>query len=329
MGFWKTFTDFKRSTQVLLVGFLVVGFVALGVGIYFDATRPTWLNGLNFVPNVWASITGFLIGAPFALVVLATFTVQREERAAKERVENLSNLAWQEFRDSGLKFASTERIETIRNNGARTYALYLAVFQAFQTYLKSARPERRMIDRTSEYGTGTFQETFWVTTDEDFNSFKREIGHYLEEWSQNIGAVMAQTDERELQLMWSEIQSNWATLDQFVRLQRLEQKLNWFDSYVNADMKNQLSSTSNLLASFARANSVDMRTALQITLEYNDLPKDAVDGKFLTGSSNNVGFPWMDRLRYSEEFGKAIEDLLNFRRVIEYVNGSDWLKSAD
>jgi len=130
MGFWETFTDFKRSTRIWLIVSLVLGLLLLtgftltdlGVNVTLGTwdPKPQWLKQFNaewfhshaYIPNIYAAITGFLIGVRIALVVLATFTGEREDKAALDRVDKTTQLAWQKFRDTALAFATDERIYT-------------------------------------------------------------------------------------------------------------------------------------------------------------------------------------------------------------------------
>jgi hypothetical protein len=102
MGLKGTFKDFKTSTQVVLVVSFVLGVVLLvcfsltdvGVNVTFGSVDPKpdwlrrynaeWFHGHAYIPNILAAMTGFLIGAPVAAVVLATFTSEREDKAAAD-----------------------------------------------------------------------------------------------------------------------------------------------------------------------------------------------------------------------------------------------------
>ena len=107
MGFWETFSDFKLSTRISLILSLVLGLVLLvafsltdaGVNVTLGSwdPKPDWLKRYNadwfhshaYIPNILAGLTGFLIGVPVGAVVLATFTTEREEKAARDRVNRI------------------------------------------------------------------------------------------------------------------------------------------------------------------------------------------------------------------------------------------------
>ncbi|GAA2400207.1 hypothetical protein [Mycolicibacterium llatzerense] len=133
MGIRRTLNDFNPSTRIVLVlslllgVMLLFGFTLTDVGV--DLTlwgwdpKPHWLKQYNagwfhthaYVPNILAALTGFLIGAPVALIVLATFTVQREEQAALDRVNRLSQVAWYNFLDAVIAFDPRERLDAVQN----------------------------------------------------------------------------------------------------------------------------------------------------------------------------------------------------------------------
>ncbi|WP_157625815.1 hypothetical protein [Mycobacterium sp. 155] len=75
----KSFLSYGLWVQRLLVGMVVAGFISVAFGAFTDFAPDDWSQNLGFVTNIWAGLTGFLIGVPFALVALATMTAQREE----------------------------------------------------------------------------------------------------------------------------------------------------------------------------------------------------------------------------------------------------------
>jgi hypothetical protein len=139
VGFWETFNGFNRSTRVVLIASLVLGAAALAVGVILDETKPIWLYGLNYIPNIWAGLTGFLIGAPFALVVLATFTVQREERTAQDKVNRLSQLAWEKFRNSVYELCTDERIRGLHDHAYSVDYQHNQIYKQYRGYINTAR----------------------------------------------------------------------------------------------------------------------------------------------------------------------------------------------
>ncbi|MGL5441455.1 MAG: hypothetical protein ACRDDJ_03185, partial [[Mycobacterium] stephanolepidis] len=156
---WDTFKDFTWLTRIFLISSLLFGFAMLAylwatdanidvrLGSY-DLQRPAWLlpyntewlNGHAYIPNILAGATGFLIGAPFALIVLATFTVQREERAALDRVNKLSALAWNKFRDSVLDLCSHDRTYIgLQSDAHYARELHNQIYREYQSRIGKAQ----------------------------------------------------------------------------------------------------------------------------------------------------------------------------------------------
>jgi hypothetical protein len=108
-GVIETFGDFRRSTKILIWVTLALGVALFAVCLTADLSGAGWLKSYAYIPNVLAGLTGFLIGVPFAAVILATFTTQREDQAALEKVNRLSDIAWQQFRDAVYEYCGESR----------------------------------------------------------------------------------------------------------------------------------------------------------------------------------------------------------------------------
>jgi hypothetical protein len=149
MGIRGTFNDFQRSTRVLLVVsfvvglLLLVGFSLTDLGINLTLwgwdPKPTWLKRYDadwfhshaYIPNIYAGLTGFLIGAPVALIVLATFTVQREETQVLKRVNAISIQAWNRFRDSVFELCSDQRLSGLKVSADLVQKIHNDVFAEY------------------------------------------------------------------------------------------------------------------------------------------------------------------------------------------------------
>jgi hypothetical protein len=222
MGFRQTFGDFQPATRRLLVASLAVGLVLLlgfsltdvGVNVTLGSwdPKPDWLKQFNaewfhshaYIPNIYAAITGFLIGAPVAVVVLATFTIQREEKAAADRVEAVSQIAWNQFRDAITDLCSRQRLEALRVCANRIQGIHDQTWHGFNTDIANQSAEE--FQQTVAFAQQ--QSSAWS---EGFQSFMRDVGTISD-----------------LTLKWVAAVRDWNTLDQYVRLQRLERGLPWF-----------------------------------------------------------------------------------------------------
>src|SRR5689334_8245658 len=114
--FGETLSNYSMSVRRFFGAMIVIGTISLAAGMIVDFFESDWLKDLAYLPNVWACFTGSFIGVPLALVILDTFTGQREEAEALKRVNTLSQQAWKRFRDSMLDLCSDERINGLKIN---------------------------------------------------------------------------------------------------------------------------------------------------------------------------------------------------------------------
>ncbi|WP_156662775.1 hypothetical protein [Mycobacterium sp. 1274761.0] len=228
MEFWDTFNDFRRSTRLVLVVSLVLGVAALTVGLVLDEIKPKWLDGLNFLPNIWSGLTGFLIGAPFALVVLATFTFQREERVALERVNRLTALAWDDFRQGSLELASSDRVQALlETKGLKKVSN--GITKLLIDYENLNEPDQQTYSRLANEVTERMKVLY-----------TQRIYFVGEIYTGKQGVGRPLTTEG-FQWAWSDLRSKWHVLDQYIRLQRLECGLAWLPHGTNALLANAMS----------------------------------------------------------------------------------------
>ena len=101
-----SYSPWVRRTFVVMI---VTGFISIGFGAFTDVGPDDWSQNLGFITNIWAGFTSFLIGVPVALIALSTITRQSEDYAASKRVEDLSKIAWERFRDSVRDFCNNDR----------------------------------------------------------------------------------------------------------------------------------------------------------------------------------------------------------------------------
>lgn len=203
-GILDTFRNFGRSTKFLVWAMLALGVVLFAVCLVADLTRAQWLTSYSYIPNVLAGLTGFLIGVPFALVVLATLASQRDQKAAVDRVEAISQLAWNQYRDAILTLCSPDRVEALRDCAQRVQDIHDETWQGINKYGSELTPEefQQLI---------TFVQSQTRTWGEAFQNLMQRIG-----------------ETSDLRLQWFAAVRDWNTLDQYVRLQRLERGLPWF-----------------------------------------------------------------------------------------------------
>lgn len=354
MGIRQTFKDFKRPTRIwLLVSFvagilLLVAFslTDLGVDVKLGSwdPKPNWLKQFNaewfhnhaYIPNILAAVTGFLIGVPVALVVLATFTVEREDKAALDRVNKMTLLAWAKFRDSALELCNDDRIYqglkhlpgSVSNVHDKIFAEYQRWIASAQTYLEAESRFRGITD----------------TEIVEFQSFLRDNAEIMDKrlttCLERVGA------QHILQIKWSTIRTNWNTLSQYVRLQRLERNLSWLEDTSDALITDDLSENQNPLMEFLRLHEswsdkspVSMAAALSTVRRDADRPPDKLREKLMSGYTK-AGTSELVGWEYKSEFGwekveghqdatlTAHTALWGLKQAIENVEKSGWPGNA-
>lgn len=260
-GVVKTYRNFGRLTQTILALSLALGIFVffvlwaadvgyqLRIGTYhvptylqFDWLRPEWQHSHAYIPNILAGLTSFLIGVPIALTVLDTFTGQREETEALKRVNEMSELAWGNFLTAYRAFYTPERLNSLTNGAVEANAHHNTAFNYAVSFINLMRLGH----------VGDVMNEKPVRTIADAH---REIKECYEAFNDAVDPITVALVNRDtIETQWSAVTGAWQTLDQFIRLQRLGQRLEWFipnDPVVDAEMRKLLSRSPNPLAEFA------------------------------------------------------------------------------
>jgi len=239
-GVVETYLGFSVATRTIFALMFVVGVILcislwltdLGIGF----TRPSWvtrygadwLHSHAYIPNILAGLTGFLVGVPVAAVFLATFTSEREEKVAVDRVNRLSKSAWYTFRDAVYQFCSEERITALRHDIPLISDRHNHAFKALQDYLerlREANPDELLAEKADV------------------------IRHCVFETSQGLANRM-RVDPESVSMAWAGVVGAWNILDQYVRLQRLEVNLDWFDNRLDTRIRKWMSLPKNPFLEF-------------------------------------------------------------------------------
>jgi hypothetical protein len=329
-GFFRTFFGFRWTTQVILLFMFVSGVILL-----FDLwttdlgmdVRPTWLHRYDaawlrshaYIANVLAGFTGFLIGAPVGAVILSHFTTEREEKVAIDRVNKLSKLAWYAFRDEVYELASMDRINVLQSTAPIVQKHYREAFEALQDYaaycgadaqrgftnLIRAQSRLRKLVQRREWSEGLKAKNDAIVA-----AVSR---HQFEE--QRMMRTIRESVWAEIQ--WARTLSAWNVLDQYIRLQRQERNLKWYDAHVDANICRWMSRPISPLQEFtdlhglfneSRDQTETMSQTLSRLLGYRDdiaklanalsglrgtvydySPVDLYNTRFMTASSFLVG----------------------------------------
>ena len=239
----KTYSSFKPFTRILLLLSLVAGVIVLIVCWTIDLGDSAWWHRHAYIPNIWAGFTGFLIGAPVALVILATFTAEREQNETLKRVNRLSQLAWDNFVSSAQKFCTPERMKAVAEGADEVKRRHDDAFDAVQNYITVIRGGR----------PGPYNPDELIDA---VNAIEKSYEPFQTAVSSVTGALK---DPETLAVEWSAIVGAWNTLDQYVRLQRLERNLAWFDPEIDAELRKWLSRPQSPLGQFAELHGFDIK----------------------------------------------------------------------
>lgn len=255
MGFRQTFNDFTPWYKRILIGSLVLGVILcvafsltdLGINVTLGSWDPKperlkqfnaeWYHNHAYIPNMFAALTGSLIGVPIAAVVLATFTFEREqkaeERAGLKRVNTISELAWNKFRQSALEFCSMERINAFNSEANTHMELMTEIGEQYKAYQERCR-------------LGDFP------TPQEHSELIQYLLRANFEFGRAISRVTgALGNSFMVDIQWFTMRTNWNMLDQDVRLQRAQQGLRWFSDNTSAQISERVSAAENPLTVYS------------------------------------------------------------------------------
>ncbi|OFJ53517.1 hypothetical protein [Mycolicibacterium grossiae] len=202
------------------------GLMLFAVCLQADLTGAKWMETYAYIPNILAGLTGFLIGVPFALVVLATLASERDDKAAADRVNAVSQIAWNQFRDAITTLCGPQRIDAMRTCSERIQAVHDETWQGI-----------------NRYGT--------ELTPDEFQELIAFVQGQSSVWSDALQDMMRQVGEAsDLRLQWLAAVRDWNTLDQYVRLQRLERGLPWFHRELDSLLQERMVSDKHPMRRF-------------------------------------------------------------------------------
>lgn len=307
----KSFLSYSPWVRRILAGMVIVGFASLIVGLITDVSQSDWSQSLGFFTNIWAGFTGFLIGVPVALVVLSTITAQREEKAATDRVITLSCLAWEQFRDAVYELFGEKRIDSLESIGKSMQARHDQAFKGFENYQQGEKSSEdyRNIVAFIEYQIKSWQKPF-------------------SELSQEVGNSLV------LGMSWYAVLRDWNTLDQYVRLQRLERGLEWFDRRLDSLLQQTMNPNVHPMQPFFdihegptpkypnwKGNS--MWAAFSALGHYLDIETEEEFRAEL--SLWDRYFPGTPVSGYTEAIGQTAMNMRQILYAVQEIDRSDWL----
>lgn len=237
----QTAADFSPATQILLLALFVVGLLmlvglwAIDVGAmdfrlgslnlgHVHWLQAAWWHNHAYIPNILAGATGFCIGAPVALVILASFTSQREDKATLDRVNRLSAQAWDSFRRLVNDFVTDERYELVVNQARDIKKYYDETSTAIDDLIVSAN-------------MGLIDPKLLERPVREISELVQQMSDIEKNFRTAVNALRLNINFFETRDQWAQIIGAWRVLDQYVRLQRLEQGLEWFDQRADAGFR--------------------------------------------------------------------------------------------
>jgi hypothetical protein len=168
----------------------------------------------------------------FALVVLATVASQRDERAAADRVNAVSQIAWDQYREAIVTLCNPIRLEKLRRCAKRIQDIHDETWQGFNRLVGDESPE-------AFHQLMTFAQTQGELWYDEYQTTTQQIGEFSD-----------------LRLQWFAAVRDWNTLDQYIRLQRLERGLPWFYRELDSLLQERMASDRHPMVPFFEIHGV-------------------------------------------------------------------------
>ena len=178
---------------------MFVGAALFVIGLIGDDL--CWWQGLSFWPNAMTSLSGFFFGVPVALVLLSTITQEREDKSERDKLEQLSSTAWDQYVQRVTAFCAPDRIRVL-HVAAKQLAPIWADISTQITHFANWEGRGAQSDREKEYRTLNSRFRPWA---DEIEGLLRQIGNVLPAGS-------------DLQVEWVGVQRSWAVLDTYVKL---------------------------------------------------------------------------------------------------------------
>jgi hypothetical protein len=315
----KTFNSFGFLSKATLIVMFVLGWIVLYFCYREDFSGSKWWHSLSYVPNIWAGFTGFLIGAPVAAVILASFTIEREERTTLDRVNRVSTLAWNQYRDSIYLFCNEGRIDALERSAQDVQKAQDELLAKLRNFREPNSGTRLQPPTEAEYI--------------ELVNFSRD---QVSLWQNALIEINAHIPPSgALQSEWYAILTNWSTLDQYVRLQRLERGLRWFDNYINSYLAHCMSLQGHPLIKFSNAHDEgggdkhwNMAAILESLRGLIELEKEEFLQIVLSATPGD-GFNWWGIIpKYALLAETAAKSLRGLRDSVQNVDATNWPASA-
>jgi hypothetical protein len=304
----------------------IFGFDPIPNFLRFSWLQPGWLRDHSYIPNILAGFTGFLVGAPIATVVLATFATEREQNVSLTRVNEMSELAWNNFLVTFRIFSTPERKESVTSRACA----------ANEHHNKAYNYVVSFINLIFQDSIGDVKNETEVHTTGDAH---RAIQNSYQPFANAVEPITnALGDHESIETQWSALIGAWQTLDQFIRLQRLEQKLDWFlpeNPIVDAEIRKLLSLNPNPLVEFsdlhgfsanAPGAAITMVNTVNTVKNYGSWSEDELREKLAERKPGYFGYSFV--AHYGTRATDASHFLQRLESCVSQVVAADWPVSA-
>lgn len=349
MGVRDTFGDFRTRTKLLLVASFLVGLLLfaglsltdLGVNLTLWGwdPKPKWLTQFDaewfkahvYIPNILAGLTGFLIGAPVAAVVLTTFTIEREQKVALRSAKRRADAAWSSFRDAVEDLCSDERIWALTDGIEQLDFIETRAFKAVNNYILYLRRDEPNVERYYTLVIGDSDYNVIPSDPEKLFSAMENIAPHFEFAFRAVVDRVKSDDE--LQILWARVRGSWSVLNQYIRIQFVENSIDWFDATLDNLLLKDMSRNGNPIQGVSDAlgdssplwvppiNALGALECLQNYVMMNRADLDVM----LTIDDTCFGYNSVAFSPYAEDAAKFIIEL---RQRVEAVEASGWPANA-
>lgn len=246
----RTLDDYSAGTRRLFLWSEVVGVIGVGAAIAVDLLNlwPKWA----FLPNLFNSIVGFLIGVPVALVLLTTLANEREDN----QLERLSCAAWDDFAERVKTFCSDSRIEALEEAELELGELWRSI-------------RHQLIDAIGSERTKAIVN---LPRDAAYTEFQARMKTWCQDMTTKCVDIEKRVSKAEtLELDWLALRRSWTVLDVTVKTQRyLADKRGWLPDSVDVGLRQKLERTGNPLSEFS--NKQDKKALYSNNPPMGDVP---------------------------------------------------------
>lgn len=315
----QTFDTFSTVGRRLIVASLLLGLVLLIAGTVIDIISPKWWQNLSYITGMLESLTGFLIGAPVALVALQSLLSDKDQAMQTDAVNRVTGRAWERFREEVIEVADLSRIfQHHVESGPRGRSDYTPLLEIYREVLIAL--EKYQAVKINPIAIDSFEKY-----KQHIYSAQRNLRSILFDYQTEFKLA---NKGGNLQKSWWNVISAWYVLNGYVRPRRAEHGLPWIDSNCDAILVEYLTKPANPVTEFfdAWGDFAEIAIALDAHLPSFKQHLDSFDksrlDNLLLKHQEVMSEDYSDSLhRYMNE---ACDYLANLKACAERVDASGW-----